>query len=206
MKDLTVYIVDDDRTVLESLQNRLRSAGMLVRTYHSAEQFIMDFRSHNAACLIVDLQMPGMTGIQLIEWLRDQHIEMPVIVLSGHGNIPAVVESMKLGVADFVEKPADDRILVNRINELLQSETVRLEELAKVQEIRNCFATLTGREKELVELLAIGLSSKQIAARVGIALKTVENHRSHLLAKTRAPNVASLVRMRMIALDHPVVA
>jgi FixJ family two-component response regulator len=131
---------------------------------------------------------------------------MPVIVLSGHGNIPAVVESMKLGAAEFLEKPVDDRVLVNRVRELLQSEITRREDLAKIQEIRDRFATLTGREKELVELLAGGLSSKQIAARVGIALKTVENHRSHLLAKTRAPNVASLVRMKMIVADHAAVA
>jgi FixJ family two-component response regulator len=92
------------------------------------------------------------------------------------------------------------------VRELLQSEITRREDLAKIQEIRDRFATLTGREKELVELLAGGLSSKQIAARVGIALKTVENHRSHLLAKTRAPNVASLVRMKMIVADHAAVA
>jgi two-component system, LuxR family, response regulator FixJ len=206
MKDSTVFIVDDDPSVLKSVQSRLRSAGMLVHIYHSAEQFILDFRPHNVACLIVDLQMPGMTGIKLIEWLRSRHIEMPVIVLSGHGNIPAVVESMKLGVADFVEKPADDHILVNRVRELLQSQLARREQLAETQEIRDRFATLTGREKELVELLATGLSSKQIARRVGIAVKTVENHRAHLLAKTRATNVASLVRMRMIAVDHAVVA
>jgi len=206
MKESLVYIVDDDQTVLESVQNSLRSVGMLVRAYHSAEQFIPDFCPHNTACLIVDLQMPGMTGMALIEWLRARQIEMPVIVLSGHGNIPAVVESMKLGAAEFLEKPIDDRVLVNRVRQLLQSEITRREDLAKIQEIRDRFATLTGREKELVELLAGGLSSKQIAARVGIALKTVENHRSHLLAKTRAPNVASLVRMKMIVADHAAVA
>jgi FixJ family two-component response regulator len=206
MTDSTVYVVDDDPAVLESMQSKFRSADMLVRTYHSAEEFILDFRSDNAGCLIVDLQMPGMTGIKLIEWLRARHVGMPVIVLSGHGNIPAVVESMKLGAAEFVEKPGDDRILVNRVRELLESELLRRKELAKIQEIRDRFATLTGREKELVELLASGLSSKQIAARVGIALKTVENHRSHLLAKTHAANVASLVRMKMIAEDRAVVA
>jgi FixJ family two-component response regulator len=203
MSDSTVYIVDDDPTVLESMQNSFRSAGMLARTYHSAEEFILNHcPPHAAACLILDLQMPGMTGMKLIEWLRAQHVEMPVIVLSGHGDIPAVVKSMKLGVAEFLEKPADDRMLVNRVRELLEAETVRCGEQAKTQEIRDRFATLTDREKELLELMASGLSSKQIAARVGIALKTVENHRSHILAKTRAANVASLVRLKMIA-DGP---
>ena len=206
MNDSTVYIIDDDPAVLESLQNSFRSIGMLVRAYHSADEFIQDSWSPTAACLILDLQMPGMTGMKLIEWLRARHIEMPVIVLSGHGNIPAVVNSMKLGVAEFLVKPADSLMLINRVRELLRSDTLRCEERAKTQEIRDCFATLTQREKELVELLAGGLSSKQIAATIGIALKTVENHRSRLLAKTHAPNVASLVRMKMIAADHPAMA
>jgi len=118
MKDSLVYIVDDDPVVLESVRNSLHSVGMLVHTYHSAEQFIPDFCPNNAACLIVDLQMPGMTGMELIEWLRARRIEMPVIVLSGHGNIPAVVESMKLGAAEFLEKPVDDRVLITRVREL----------------------------------------------------------------------------------------
>jgi len=200
MHEATVYVVDDDPTMLESIENVL--VGIRVRPYGSAEEFISDCGSPHAGCLILDLRMPGMTGMQLIEWLRAQHIEMPIIVLSGHGNIPAVVESMKLGAVEFLEKPADHRMLLSRVRELLQSESVRCDERAKVKEIRDRFLRLTERERELVELLASGFSSKQIAARVGIALKTVENHRSHVLAKTGAPNVASLVRMKMIVADR----
>jgi FixJ family two-component response regulator len=202
MHDAAVYVVDDDPTILESVRNSFRAADMPVRPYRSAEEFISDYDSPDAACLILDLRLPGMTGMKLIEWLRAQQIEIPIIVLSGHGDIPAVVESMKLGVVEFIEKPADDRRLVNRVRELLQSEGVRRSERARVQAIRDRFQTLTVRENEIVELLAGGLSSKQIAARVGIALKTVENHRSHVLAKTQAANVANLVRMKMIAADH----
>jgi FixJ family two-component response regulator len=201
-----VYVVDDDPTILESVQKSFRSVGVLTRTYHSAEAFILDYSSQHAACLILDLQMPGMAGMELIEWLRVQHIHLPVIVLSGHGNIPAVVESMKLGVAEFLEKPVDDRLLVKRVRELLKLEADGRDERAQAKEIRDSFATLTAREKEVVELLANGLSSKQIAAMVGITLKTVENHRSRVLAKTRATNVASLVRMKMIAAKPPTVA
>jgi len=206
MNDSIVYIVDDDPKALESVQNALISADVPVRTYHSAEEFIQDSGPHNVGCLILDLRMPGMTGIKLIQWLRARHIEMPVIVLSGHADIPAVVECMKLGAAEFLLKPANTRMLVERVRELLQSDALRCEERAKTQEICDNFATLTDREKELVELIASGLSSKQIAAKMGIALKTVENHRSHMLAKTRAANVASLVRMKMIAADHAAVA
>src|SRR3984885_4803319 len=202
MNDPTVCIVDDDPAVLESVQNSLRSAGMRVHAFHSAEEFIQDCASHHAACLILDLQMPSMSGVELIEWLRAQHIEMPIIVLSGHGDIPAVVETMKLGAAEFLAKSADHRVLISKVRELLQSQTMRRDEREKIQEIRDSFATLTDREKELVELLASGLSSKQIAAQVGIALKTVENHRSHLLAKTNAVNVANLVRMQMLVREN----
>ena len=199
MHDATVYVVDDDPTILESVQNGFRSTNLLVRPYRSAEEFISAYSSPDAACLILDLRMPGMKGMKLIEWLREQHIEMPVIVLSGHGDIPAVVESMKLGVVEFLEKPADDHMLVNRVRRFVQLEAARCGDRTRAHEMRERFSTLTERERELVELLAGGLSSKQIAVQLGIALKTVENHRSHLLAKTRAVNVASLVRMKMIA-------
>ena len=203
MNNPNVYVVDDDPAILASMRQSFQSVGMQARTYHSAEEFILDYSSkcaaQPAACLILDLQMPGMKGMKLIEWLRAHHLHLPVIVLSGHGNIPAVVDSMKLGAVEFLEKPVDHRLLVQRVREVLQSEAQQCKERAKVQEIRDSFATLTAREKELVELLASGLSSKQIATKVGIARKTVENHRSHVLAKTRATNVASLVRMKMIA-------
>lgn len=205
MTDATVYIVDDDPTLLESLRDSFRSAGMLARAYRSAEELIPDLSSRNASCLVLDLRMPGMTGMKLIEWLRVKHIEMPVIVLSGHGDIPAVVESMKLGAVEFLEKPVDHSVLISRVRELLQSETVRSGQRAEIQEIRERFERLSGRENELVDLLVSGLSSKQIAASLGIALKTVENHRSHVLAKTRAANVASLVRMKMILSDRAAV-
>jgi len=198
-----IYIVDDDLTILESVQKSFRSVGMLTRAFHSAEEFILDYSSEQAACLILDLQMPGMKGMKLIEWLRAQRIPLPVVVLSGHGNIPAVVQSMKLGVVEFLEKPVDDRLLLRKVSELLQLEAEQRDERAKAREIRDSFATLTAREVEIVELLASGLSSKQIAALVGITLKTVENHRSNVLSKTRATNVASLVRMKMIAARPP---
>jgi two-component system, LuxR family, response regulator FixJ len=206
MNNSTVHVVDDDPTVLESVQHCLHSAGIRIRGHHSAEEFIRDGSFHDAACLILDLRMPGMTGMNLIEWLRAKHIEIPVIVLSGHGDIPAVVDSMKLGAVEFIEKPANDRMLLNTVSKLLQAETLRCNQRAKTREIRENFATLTDRENEVVELLATGLSSKQIAARVGITPKTVENHRSHILAKTRAGNVASLVRMKMLAADHSAIA
>jgi FixJ family two-component response regulator len=197
-----VYVVDDDPAILESMEQWFGSEEMNVRTYSSAEAFMSDSGFHDSGCLILDLHMPGMPGMKLIEWMRSQQIEMPIIVLTGHGNIPAVVESMKFGATEFFQKPAANSVLIKRVRDLLEVEASRYGERAQIREICDRFATLTARERELVELLAIGLSSKQIGLHVGIAVKTVENHRSNVLAKTRAANVASLVRMRMIAANH----
>jgi two-component system response regulator FixJ len=202
MNESMVYVVDDDPAILESVEQRFGSEGMIVRTYSSAEAFASDTRFQDSGCLILDLHMPGMPGIKLIEWMRLHQIEMPIVVLTGHGNIPAVVESMRFGATEFFQKPATDGVLVKRVRELLEADAARRGERAQIREIRDRFATLTERERELVELLAIGLSSKQIAAKLGIAVKTVENHRSKLLAKTEAPNVVNLVRMRMITVNN----
>ena len=186
------------------MQEILNSVGMVAQVHHSAEEFIRKHFTQVASCLILDLRMPGMTGLELIEWLRSRKIEMPIIVLSSHGDIPAVVQSMKLGAAEFLEKPPVPALLIEAVRRLLQSDAQRIAARAKIQEIYDDFARLTEREKELVELLANGLSSKQIAASIGISIKTVENHRSHVLAKTHAVNVASLVRMKMMVNPQPV--
>ncbi|MDP9175978.1 MAG: response regulator [Planctomycetota bacterium] len=199
MNDCIVHVVDDDPGVLSSVQGILSSAGISARIYHSAEEFIGRHSAANAgACLILDLRMPGMKGPELIEWLRAGRIEMPIIILSSHGDVPSVVESMKMGAAEFLEKPPDPLVLIEKVRRLLQAAVERSAARIKIQEIRDDFAKLTQREREMVELLANGLSSKEIAANIGISVKTVENHRSHVLAKTRAANVASLVRMKMM--------
>jgi FixJ family two-component response regulator len=206
MHDCTIYIVDDDSSVLNSIQSALTPTEIPIRAFPSAEEFIQNYCPSGVACLILDLQMPGMTGMELFEWLRVRHIDIPVIILSGHADIPAVVNGMKLGAADFLEKPVNDRALIEKVRELVESETARCNERAQIQALRDNFATLTERQTQLMEMLAQGMSSKQIAIALGISIKTVENHRSRLLAKTGAINVASLVRMKMIAVDRVAVA
>jgi two-component system, LuxR family, response regulator FixJ len=198
MNDFLVYIVDDDPAVLDLLRSILCPAGADVHSFGSAEEFVLARPSHYAACLILDLRMPGMTGIGLMDWLKAHNLEMPVIVLSGHGDIPAVVDSMKHGAVEFIQKPADPLFLLEKVRELARLLPRRVATNAELRQIREGFASLTAREAELVELVARGLSSKEIAATAGISTRTVENHRSHVLAKTNAGNVASLVRMKMM--------
>jgi two-component system response regulator FixJ len=193
-----VYIVDDDPQVRSYVHGIMRSAGIRSVDCPSAEEFIKRFSPGLASCLILDLRMPGMTGLDLIASMRAQKIDVPIIVLSSHGDIPAVVQSMKLGAAEFLEKPPNPGDLVEKVRRLLQVDTERLAARAQLQQIADKFESLTHREREMVELMVNGLSSKEIAAAVGISIKTVENHRSHVLAKTRAVNVASLVRMKMM--------
>lgn len=202
MNELPIYIIDDDPAVLALLDRTLASQGAIVRTYPSANDFIEVCVLPEAACLILDLRMPGMTGLGLMDWLREHHIEIPVIILSGHGDIPAVVDSMKRGAIDFIEKPVNPELLVEKVHALMHISQDRIVARAKKQQMRDRFANLTDREKELLELLAEGLSSKQIAAKLNISIKTVENHRSHLLAKTHAVNVASLIRMRAVVSEN----
>jgi FixJ family two-component response regulator len=191
------YIIDDDTDAGSSAHSTLCSLGIRSLVCASAEDFIRRYSTRLASCLVLDLQMPGMKGLELIEWLRGRGVDIPFIVLSSHGDIPSVVQSMKLGAAEFLEKPANPQVLGDHVRRLLQLDMERTATQAGINEMRARFDALTERECEMLGLLVNGLSSKQIAASTGISVKTVENHRAHVLAKTRAPNVASLVRMSM---------
>jgi FixJ family two-component response regulator len=197
MDSFLVYIVDDDAGVLDSLHRILTAEGAVATTYPSADAFVADCPSQDAACLILDLRMPGMTGLGLIDWLKAHRIEIPVIVLSGHSDVPAVVDSIRHGAVDFLEKPVDPALLIQKVRALAKIYRDQIIVRAKRQQLHNRFAHLTDRENELLDLLVQGMSSKQIAVAKNISVKTVENHRSHLLAKTHAVNVASLVSMKL---------
>jgi FixJ family two-component response regulator len=197
-----VYVVDDDPGMRQSTTLLLQSAGLSCAAYASAGDFLGAYQPRRAGCLILDLQLPGMGGIDLVEELRTRGMALPVLIVSGTGTIHMAVKGMKLGVLDFLEKPADPQTLLTKVRAALDLDARNRAEAAEKQDIRDRFASVTSRERELLKLLVEGQSSKQIASMLGISIKTVENHRTHLMEKTRATNIADLVRMSMLIDAH----
>ncbi|HEV7300003.1 MAG TPA: response regulator [Tepidisphaeraceae bacterium] len=197
-----VHVVDDDPGMRQSTALLLQSAGLACATYASAAQFLAACRPTCPGCLILDLQLPGMCGIDLVEQLRTRGIALPILIVSGTGTIHMAVQGMKLGVLDFLEKPVDPQTLLAKVRSGLELDAQNRAADAELRELRDRFTAVTSRERELLKLLVDGLSSKQIASTLGISIKTVENHRTHLMEKTRAMNIADLVRMSMLIDAH----
>lgn len=194
-----VFIVDDHEPTRQVLHRLMESAGLSAKAYAGAVEFLAELDAQAHACLVLDHQMPGMTGLELIRHLRSRAVDMPVVVVTGHGDVFTAVECMKLGVSDVMPKPVDDVLLVEKVQHALRVHAGHRQTLAEMADIRGRLAALTDRERELLEMLVAGRSSKQIAFELGLSLKTVENHRSHLLTKMQAANVADLVRMSVTA-------
>jgi two-component system response regulator FixJ len=196
--DAVVFIVDDDPGVRDSLRFVMESAHLAARAYASAAEFLEDYDHKQPGCLVLDLKMPGMSGFELVQEFRSQQIQLPIIVVTGHGDVPTAVESMKLGVLDFLQKPVENRVLLAKVRNGLQRDAEQRQQQAETKAIRERMASLTPRQRKLVELLVAGKPSKQIALELGISVKTVANHRAHVMRKTQAANVADLARMAMI--------
>ncbi len=195
----TVFIVDDDADVRQSWECVLAAANLPVRSFSDAETFLRQADCEQPCCLILDLRMPGMGGQRLLEMLRQRHPALPVIVISGHADVPAVIQSMKLGLTDFLTKPVDPAALVTRIGDLLeQAADARARRLAD-EAIQTRLATLSPREKEVFRLLVRGMLHKQIARELGISARTVDHHRAQINWKLQADNLADLVRMSYLA-------
>jgi two-component system response regulator FixJ len=194
-----VYVVDDDPGMLKSLGRVMESAQLAVKLYESADKFLDDYNSAAVpGLLVLDMQMPGMHGIELLRHLRQRGIHLPVVVVTGTGTVPIAVESMKLGVIDFLEKPVDHRTLLNKVEQALASEAARRVEATEAEAIRQRLAQLTAREREVLDLIIRGRSNKQIAMELDISIKTVAIHRANVMTKSAAVNTADLVRMSMI--------
>ena len=194
-----VYVVDDDAGVRKSMCMAMEAAQLPARAYASAEEFLGDYQPNAPGCVVLDLSMPGMSGLELLKHLRAQGVELPVLIVSGTATVPKAVEAMRLGIVDFLEKPADHRTVMQKVQDALAKDAVRRADAAEVESVRRRFAALTERERELLKLVINGRSNKQIADDMGISIKTVANHRAHLMEKTGALNAADLVRISMIA-------
>jgi FixJ family two-component response regulator len=195
LQDCVVFVVDDDGLVRESLEDLLNSAGFPVRTFGSASEFIRSDRPDIAACLILDVQLPGLSGLDLQTELLKSGIEMPIIFLTGHGNIPMSVQAMKAGAVEFLTKPFRQEPLFNAVKEALLRDAEARRQASEIAGLRKRHATLTPRERQVLALVVQGLLNKQIAGELGTTDLTVKAHRGHVMRKMGAGSLADLVRM-----------
>ncbi|MDO9126155.1 response regulator FixJ [Parvibaculum sp.] len=195
----TVFIVDDDTAVRESLRALLESAALNVDDFSSAAAFLGSYVPHRPGCLVVDIRMPDMDGLELQEELVRRSIELPVIVVTGHADVPLAVRAMKAGAVDFIEKPFDDNLLLDGIGRALEAGRQRRSHADFSQAARTRIAGLTQREREVLEHLVSGQSNKVIAYELDISPRTVEVHRANLMEKMRARTLSDLVRMALEA-------
>lgn len=189
-----VFLVDDDDAYRRSLRFLLESSGYPVRDFGSAEAFLEEYRAEMPGCLLLDLRMPGLSGIELQERLRHEGVELPIIFITGHGDVPVSVQAMKAGALDFLEKPFDDAQLVERIREALELDARRRAERRERSRIAERLGRLTRRETEVLALLVQGFSNKEIAERLEVSHRTVEVHRARIMHKMEAGSLAELVQ------------
>jgi FixJ family two-component response regulator len=190
-----VYVVDDNDAVRQSMAILFETVGLAVKTFAAAEHFLQAYQPGIPGCLILDVCLPGMTGPELQAEMARRGIDLPIIFLTGHGSIPLTVKAIQAGAADFLTKPVDGQILLQRVQAAVRSCLDRLERKSMNRALQQRFATLTGREREVLALVLEGHSNKEIARRLGISFRTVEHHRSNLMLKAGAGNLLELARM-----------
>lgn len=191
----TVFIVDDDPSMHRSLERLLRSVGFNVETFASAQQFLSGDPVAGPACLVLDVQMPGLNGLDLQDKLAVRHRRIPIIFISGHSTIPMSVRAMKGGAVDFFTKPFDDQDLVAAIGKAIDGDGKARQEQAKLAEIQQRIDILTPRERQVLQLVVAGKLNKQIAFALGTSEKTIKVHRGHVMEKMQAHLLAELVRL-----------
>ena len=194
-QDPVVFVIDDDRMIRDGLQGLIRSVGLRVETFASAQDFLAAKRPDVPACLVLDVRMPGVSGLDLQLKLSEAGIHIPIIFITGHGDIPMSVRAMKEGAHEFLTKPVRGQDLLDAIQKAIASDRERRKEREELNEVRERFLTLTPREKEVLNLVVAGLLNKQIADQLGMSELTVKTHRAHVMEKTNAESLAHLVRM-----------
>ena len=191
----TIFIVDDDAAVRDSLKMLLRSVGQAVETFGSGQEFIDAYSEDRPGCLVLDIRMPGMSGLELQQKLNERHSIMPIIFITGHGDVPMAVEAMQAGAVDFIQKPFRDQDLIDRINQALEKDQNNRAALGERNDIRKRLETLTPREREVLDLVVHGKANKVIAGDLRLSQRTVEIHRARVMEKMQASSLAHLVRM-----------
>jgi two-component system, LuxR family, response regulator FixJ len=198
-RESVVYVIDDDEAVRESLAFLLASARLPVQTFGSALEFLGQLPDLAPGCVVTDVRMPEMDGLQLLQQLRTRDVALPVIVITGHGDVPMAVEAMKIGAADFLEKPFDDDALLASVRAALNRHEKDAQREAEKREILDRVASLSARERQVLDALIAGHANKVIAFDLGISPRTVEIYRANVMTKMQANSLSGLVRMAMLA-------
>lgn len=190
-----VFVVDDDASMRRALDSLFRSVGLEVHLYASAQEFMRATRADLPGCLVLDVRLPGMSGLTFQQELAKTGIALPVIFITGHGDVPMTVRAMKAGAADFLTKPFEEQALLDAVDAAIERDRSRRRDAARLGELAQLYRTLTEREREVMKLVVAGRANKQIAAELGLSLVTVKVHRGQVMRKMLAKSVPELVRM-----------
>ncbi len=189
----TVFIVDDDAVICDGISQLVETVGLKAKVFTSAQEFLDSYDTAQPGCLVLDIRMPGISGLQLQEKLAESNIEFPIIFITGYGNVRMGVDAVKKGAIDFIEKPFEDQYLLDQINNAIAKDAKDRKNQSERQAIEAKLALLTPRERQVLSLIKDGKNSKAIALKLGLSRKTVEGHRAHIMEKMQVETIAGLV-------------
>jgi two-component system response regulator FixJ len=196
-REITVFVVDDDKEVRDALQLLMESVGLQVETFGSAQEYLDQFDGERPGCLVLDIRMPGMSGLELQARLAAESVHPPIVIITGHGDVPMAVRAVQAGAVDFVQKPFNDQSLLDSVHRAIEQDAVQRGEVSRIRDIEERLSRLTPREREVLDLVIAGKRNKVIAADMNISQSTVEAHRAKVMEKMQASTLSDLMRMML---------